>query len=414
MRDVMKQPPRILHVLPDLSVGGGQQVVLRYATGIKRDCFENLVCYFVPQRDLLPEFESAGILTLFLDHRSFWSWPQVLRRLIHFIRDQGVDLIHIQGTPLDRIYGELAAWRCGIPVVRTLHGVRAEKRLISGLGKFRPRALGVKLRVHIQHWFEGFLERRTISRFTAVSEAVRDSWLPYLHAHNLPVNKLEVIYNGVPLAAKESFGTPTEAQTLRHELGLIDSFPTLINVGRLVSGKGQERLLHMMKAVLPHRPNGRLLLVGDGPERASLERLSQELQLDHRVLFLGQRLDVRNLIRISDLFVFPSTYPYEGLSLVVLEAMAESKPVVTFRLPIFQKLTCSTDGIHFLDEWTVDALADAVKELTSDEAHLRHLGQEARRTVEAHFSLNTAVRRMERLYTSVLSPAAIRNGCDMR
>ena len=117
-----KEVYRILHMLPDLALGGGQQVLLRSLKYL-RDDYKNYVCYLEPNQEMEALFVAEGVTPRLLPHGGFWTWPKALTQLVKLIREEKIDLVHIQGTPTDKLYGQTAAWLCRVPVVRTLHGM---------------------------------------------------------------------------------------------------------------------------------------------------------------------------------------------------------------------------------------------------------------------------------------------------
>ncbi|WP_297065479.1 glycosyltransferase family 4 protein [Thermococcus sp.] len=125
------------------------------------------------------------------------------------------------------------------------------------------------------------------------------------------------------------------------DAGLIKSIPPaelesdIIFVGRLIPEKGVDLLLRALAEVKREIPDVRAVVVGDGPERGRLERLSARLGLEDSVLFTGfleSRDEVIAIIKASKVFVLPSRR--EGFGMVALEAMASGLPVVTLNAPM--------------------------------------------------------------------------------
>ena len=134
----------------------------------------------------------------------------------------------------------------------------------------------------------------------------------------IPARKINVVYNGVPIS---SFNRPANA-ALRIALTGSAGKPIVLTTARLAEQKG---LCYLLKAAALV-PEAIFVLAGEGPERANLEAQAGELGLNERVLFVGYRQDVPDLLASCDLFVLPSLF--EGLPLSILEAMAANKPVV--------------------------------------------------------------------------------------
>lgn len=112
---------------------------------------------------------------------------------------------------------------------------------------------------------------------------------------------------------------------VRAELGIENSL-IIGNVGRLCYQKNQSFLLDVLVEALKHRPDIRLLLVGEGEDRPTLEEESQRMGVADKVLFYGTTNCVEQLLWIMDVFAFPSLF--EGLGIVAVEAQAAGLPVV--------------------------------------------------------------------------------------
>ena len=186
-------------MLPDLDVGGGQQVVLRNITHSDRSCFRHSICYFLPNHDLAPAFHEAGFPTIFIPVGGWRSSLHVLKRLTDFVRKEKIDLIHVNGTPIDKLYGQIAAAICRVPVVLTLHGP-----------KWRPGRLGGIIKNGLRELAEYALEPMVTRHVISVSDAVQESWRIHLHSRGLPPDRMSVIHNGVPVNDSQT-ATPAES-----------------------------------------------------------------------------------------------------------------------------------------------------------------------------------------------------------
>ncbi|HEX5053016.1 MAG TPA: glycosyltransferase family 4 protein [Planctomycetota bacterium] len=167
-------------------------------------------------------------------------------------------------------------------------------------------------------------------------------------------------------------------------------------VGRLVQRKGVDVLLRAWAATRDAR-QGLLLVVGDGPERASLERLARDLGLEFetRVRFLGERTDVRPCYAAADAFVFPSRL--EGLPNALLEAMSCGLPSIATRIGGCLDVMTEQSGMLVPSD-DVGSLAGAIDELAGDPARRTQLAVAARRRVLAHFSFAVTAARLQQVY----------------
>ncbi len=130
------------------------------------------------------------------------------------------------------------------------------------------------------------------------------------------------------------FAPSSAAPQLRQSLGLAEK-KVIVSVGRLVHRKGQDFLIAALPAILQRHPDTHLLMVGEGPYRKKLEKLTSDLALQGAITFIGriQYADLPSYISTGDLFVMPSRsrlagLEVEGLGIVYLEASACGLPVI--------------------------------------------------------------------------------------
>lgn len=140
----------------------------------------------------------------------------------------------------------------------------------------------------------------------AVSNAVRDS---LVEAYKIPLNDIEVIYNGVD----------TGRFVARHIQNLKNSLK-MIYVGRLIESKGVQTILRAM-AMYESEAEIHLTVVGDGAYRQALQKLARDLGIEQKVEFLGNRNDVPELLTATDIFLHVPLLE-EGFGITVIEAMA--------------------------------------------------------------------------------------------
>ena len=175
----------------------------------------------------------------------------------------------------------------------------------------------------------------------------------------------------------------------------------IISVGRLIYYKGFEYLIRAMAKV-----DGRLLIIGDGPLRESLQREAQASNVADKVVFLGeiQNNETVPYYHAADVFALASIARSEAFGIVQLEAMACGKPVVNTSLASGVPFV-SLDGetgitVPPLDP---DALARAINLLLDTNDLRARYGLAARQRVEQEFSLDRMVDRTLRLYEKVMS-----------
>jgi glycosyltransferase involved in cell wall biosynthesis len=221
-----------------------------------------------------------------------------------------------------------------------------------------------------------------------------------MEQERIPDAKLEIITNGVDLAR---FANGRPAGTVRQALGVSASAPLVGIVAMLRPEKAHDVFLRAAARAAAHVPEARFLIIGDGPTRPQLEALAAELGLQGKVLFLGARSDVPELVKAIDLAVLSSHPVVETLSNAVLEYMAAGKPVLATRVGSVPEQV--QDGVTgcLVDPGDWQALGDRIAELLLDADRARRMGQAGRALVEARYTIDRMVRGHERLFERLLN-----------
>jgi len=387
---------RILHTLPDLQTGGGQMVLLRHLRHMDPERYEHHVCFFLPADDMRAQFEEIGVATHYIPHRGWRHIRSCLNQLSKCVDELDIRLIHSNGTTIDKLYGQIAALRAGIPLLNSLHGVKPRPRRPLGMLAYASRSI-----------VELPLDRMTRLHEVAVSDPILVDWKARLRAGGVASGRQHVVYSGIPVDDYRRRLSADERRQLRAELGIEPGDLALITVTRLVQAKGLDMLVPMMQRLTADEPNARLLIVGDGDRRASLADEIRAAGLEDRMILLGRRTDVAPLLAAADLFVFPSLF--EGFGLVVLEAMAAGLPVVAFDLPVLRILDEQDTGISLVTERSGEALAVRILDRARGPENLQEIGARAAATIATHWDVRRSAQAYSRLYDEIIAletPAA--------
>lgn len=170
------------------------------------------------------------------------------------------------------------------------------------------------------HKMGSYLHANTATHFWACSQAAAEFLFP---SKELRKKSYQFIPNGIE-TQRFAFN-PQVRELMRDELAVNDCF-VIGNVGRLCYQKNQEFLLDVLAAVLKHRPESRLLLVGEGDREDNLRIKAQSLGIAEKVIFYGVTDKVETLFWAMDAFAFPSLF--EGLGIAAVEAQAAGLPVI--------------------------------------------------------------------------------------
>lgn len=379
--------PRVLHLIHSLSRGGIEVWLLSMLRAVSRaECEMDVCCKGADVGPLAGIAEECGsrvfCCPLGPGHVSF------IRGLRRILREGRYDVLHCH---LD-VYSGLAVAigrSVGVRTIASFHNTR-----------FDPQTSLTKLPVVSQlRWLYGELSMayalRRADLVTGCSSAVLDTLDP---RGRLPTGRARVLHYGVPSPLPATASARAE---FRRSFGWADDTPVLLHVGRFLEQKNHAGLLTIFQRVLDRVPNARLLLVGDGLLRPTLEQRIAAAGLADRVRLLGLRDDVPALMSWSDVFVFPSLY--EGFGLVAVEAAAAGLPVVGSRIPGLTEAVRDGENGLLHDVNDLDTMADSVVEIVTQPEKARRFAEAGRAWVESTFSVQASARRLLDSYREVLS-----------
>ena len=301
--------------------------------------------------------------------------------LYRFIRDNGIDLVHINFYCLtDPCL--LGVYLSGAKIVYTEHSSgsapvrRPIKRILSTL-------------VH------SLLSRR-ISRYIAVSDFVREKLQV---SHHVGHDKSVTIYNGVNL---DRF-VPTDRSAARKAAGVPDGAKVVTTVAMLIPEKGIHHLIEAA-AVLVHEFGVEelcILVVGEGYYREALEKLAAGLGVASNVRFFGRRSDVDMLIAASDIVAAPSVWA-EAFGLIIAEAMASGRPVIASRIGGIPEIIEDRVTGLLVEPGDSRGLAAGINELFNDNAFADRLAGNALEKTRRMFDSRKQATDYADLYDNLL------------
>ena len=203
--------------------------------------------------------------------------------------------------------------------------------------------------------------------------------------------------SGVPTSALRA-AAPARGEA-RARLGLPPDAFVVVGLGRLVPIKGFDLLVRALPAVAARIPSARVLLVGDGAERAQLETIAAALGVSGRLRLTGELMDVTTPLAAADVLAVPSRN--EGMGRVIVEGMALGIPVVATSVGGIPDVVTDGESGRLVEPDDVGALAAALVELGLDEALRRKLGGAAEGRAEA-FSLAVASAKLLAVYADLV------------
>ncbi|HHV61228.1 MAG TPA: glycosyltransferase family 4 protein [Firmicutes bacterium] len=385
---------RVLYVMRP-AAGGMRQHLLNLVRGLPSDAYVIAVAgpcgpyEESPDSSLTGALQDAGATVLpipitgridpILDARAI----SLLRRYIISFRPHIVHCHGFKAGILGRVAVFLSRGPCRPFSVYTIHNTIIERT--------RGTPMGVLFAA-----LESALASRTDCVIT-ISEALRKE---YLSMKGTSQERVVCIPNGIDISrfkqasemARRNGGLRGDCRIGRVHVGTI---------ARLIPAKGVDVFIKAARQLLDRGMDAVFLVVGDGPQRPELEKLTQDLDIQSSVRFLGFRDDIPAILESLDLFVLPTLS--EGMSITILEAMAAGVPVVASDVGGVSEVVINEMTGRLVPPGDVAALADAIERALGEPDKARAMASLARLKVEEDFNLQTMLRRTDKLYKDLMA-----------
>lgn len=362
---------RVLHVINTAEVGGGAEHLIHLTRGLYSRGFQNSVAV---GRDgpATERLRTVGIPVTVMGPMQVTA-PF---RLAHLLRRMRPDLLHLHGSRAG-LAGVLAGRLTGVrPIIYTAHAFASKRRLPSGLRWTATQADVLTCRL---------ADRVICLTIHDAAAAARNG---------ISISKFIVVPNGIEAAR---FIVPHDRRT---EFGFEPSTPVVGMIARLVPQKDPLTFIRMARHVAEAVPDARFLLVGDGALRLAVEQALRTLGLEGRLILTGFRDDVPELLATMDVVVLSSLW--EGLPIVVLEAMAAAKPVVATGLPSLNEVIVDGETGILVPVQDPARLAAAVVSLIRQPDRRGALGRQGRERVKREFTIEHMVEATINVYRIAL------------
>ncbi|HOX27705.1 MAG TPA: glycosyltransferase family 4 protein, partial [bacterium] len=387
-KEEAKYPVKVLHIITRLDRGGSAMVMDDIVTGIDKNKFEtHLLCgsfngFSDKEADALKNSCASFRIEPSLKRDPGFSDVKALFKLYGIIRKGGFDIVHTHTSKAGFI-GRIAARAARVPVViHSTHG-------------------------HVFYGYFGSLKTKLFILLEKIGAHFCDAVLCLTELEIRDHLKLgigrrrlfEVVHSGVDI---KKFASPASPPSeVRAGLGIKPDATVIGTVARLDPVKGVKHLIDAFGIISSSRNDTILMIVGDGEERDALEALAADKGLSHRVLFLGFREDVPDLLHSMDIYVQPSLN--EGYGKSIVEAMSAGLPIVASDVGGIPFLISNGTNGLLVPAGNSSALSDALEKIIFSEDMRKNISRNARESVSDIFSVENMIKKIEETYTRLLS-----------
>jgi glycosyltransferase involved in cell wall biosynthesis len=371
---------RVLKFLNHFYIGGTERQFVHVANGLDRRRFAVEIACLRREGPLLDGLASDMRVDTYPVGGGFYHWRSILSQLrfIGDVRKRRVDIVHAYGW-----YPNVFA----IPAAR----IARRPAVIASV-----RDAGAYMTTAKIHALRLVCKAADI---VLSNSAAGRSWLI---EQGVTERKIEVIHNGILVPTP--FERRSARSRIRQEFGISAGAPVCACIGRAISGKGIDYYLHAARMLADRGRHVRFLMIGahsvEENYQSDLESLAQKLNLDRQVIFTGQREDVSEILRDVDIVVQPSLT--EGLSNVILEAMAVGIPVVATSVGGNPELVEDGRTGFLISPENAGEIANAIERLLDAPDMARAFGERARQRVIDEFAIERMLSKTEALYARLV------------
>lgn len=302
-------------------------------------------------------------------YRDPWARTKLLATLLNEARRTEADYIVYNGwdgSPLFNASLAMAPRLLGVPAYVFIHSS-------SGIPPARSRLQALTLKALL----------RSAAGVITVSRWAR----PFLDRYNIKPGRAHVIRNGIDLREADSYLQRRDPDRFSHlDQALPIGYPNIVCVARLHPNKRMDRLIRVMPLVLEAVPEARLAIAGIGKEEEHLRQLIADSPAKNSITLLGLVTGDEKLECYARCSVFALTSDYESLGLVLLEAGAFGKPVVTTAVGGSQEAIEHGGTGLLVERCNSVALADAIVSLLKNPDDAHRMGENGRRRMETEFT----------------------------
>ncbi|MDR2437560.1 MAG: glycosyltransferase family 4 protein [Endomicrobium sp.] len=369
---------RICYIITKLELGGAQKTALHIAENINKNIFESFV--IAGKGGILYDEAEKKIklycIKDFVRNISPLRDLKSLFKIYSILKTEKPDIVHTHSSKAG-IIGRIAARLAGVKIIiHTIHGY----------GFNETQKLFIKM-------FYIFLEKICALFSDKLIVVTKEDIKKGVYYKIAKENKFVLIRAGIDTAFYKSF---IQSPNFRQTLGIGTNIKIIITIGPFKPQKNLKDFIKAASSVVSRFKDIMFLIVGDGPQRKELEILIEKSNLKNKILMLGWRTDIAEILKASDIFVLTSLW--EGLPCSIIEAMCCAKPVVANSVDGVKEIVVDGKTGFLVEPNNYIKTAEKITYLLNDQIALKILGEKAYNSIGQEYDINYNLKQHEELY----------------
>jgi len=375
----------ILHLIDHYRIGGPGKTIINSVSYINKEKYQIHVSSFIDADVGISEFSKAclsdGIPYLALMDKAGINYNH-LKTIKSYLKDNNIQILHSHGYKTNLIALLLKVLDNRLSIATTYHGWitnNKKQKLLKSIDLF------------LVNYFDAII---------SVSQLIYDEIEKKKSIRTLH----EVIHNAILLSDYKPNGN---RMLYRKKLSVNDGEILIGAIGRLSPEKGCLELIDIFHSVQKKLKNIKLAYIGEGPLEGQLREAAAEHGLTERIIFTGYQNSIQPWYEALDVFVSPSQT--EGLSNVILEAMAFELPVIATNVGGNKEIIKNGVNGMLVEYGFSRQFAEAINLLASSDGMRKTFGKNAYQTVKEKFDFKLRMQKVECLYDKMMAKKTISN-----
>jgi glycosyltransferase involved in cell wall biosynthesis len=365
----IKRKINVIHLVEELTIGGLEKILTVIVLNLDKNKYNVSVWCLREGGFFVDKLIKAGIDVKILRISTSRN-PLSIYKLYRLLKNHKFEIIHTHAYSAGTI-GRMSAFLAGIPVI-----ISHNHSVYDYYNKY----------YHLVEWLLSLITDSVICISEVVNRFANET-------QRINAKKLITIHNGIDDVCAV---TEKRSSDLKKELGIPINHSVIGTITHLEEHKGLKYLLEAASLLLQQRNDVNFLIIGDGSLKEELKKLCIDLNLEKKIIFVGELSEILEILSSIDIFVLPSLR--EGLGLAILEAMACGKPVIATNAGGIPEIV--KDGVSgiLVPPKNSEALYMAMNELLNDREKREKMGRIGEKVYYEDFRTKTMVEKIEDLY----------------